>query len=248
MTLPAFFINEPIFFSDICYIYPPRIKDIIIEQNYHQYLNMLTITQEDIWDLLKDKTDDEGNPIDTPSPFDMIIINAFHDEDYIKTLEKAFLFFTREIIRVLPEEKAIIFVTDIDQIKEIENLRMLTEENFFAFQNHIRLAIGSPAIELPPEEEDPRVSRIKAKARERDRIKQQKGIGGINLNTCLASLCCMGLGINPLNIGEISYASMMLLLRTYQEQEKYRVDMQLIAGGADPKKIKPKYWIRNLKD
>jgi hypothetical protein len=64
----------------------------------------------------------------------------------------------------------------------------------------------------PPEpvnpNEDPRIARIKAKARERDRIKAKQGNkDGISLSTSLLAICCMGIGITPLNIGEMSYAS-----------------------------------------
>jgi hypothetical protein len=34
----------------------------------------------------------------------------------------------------------------------------------------------------------------------------------------------------------------------YQEQEKYRLDIESLLAGADSKKVKPKYWIRNLED
>jgi hypothetical protein len=114
----------------------------------------------------------------------------------------------------------------------------------------IRLVCGEKQVK-PPEpvdpNEDPRITRIKQKARERDRIKARNGAknGGITLDTCLVSICCMGIGITPLNIGEMSYASLFPLMNTYQNKEKYDVDIKAILAGADSKKIKPKYWIRN---
>jgi hypothetical protein len=49
---------------------------------------------------------------------------------------------------------------------------------------------------------------MKRKARERDRIKAKSGSkNGISLSTSLTAICCMGIGITPLNIGEMSYAS-----------------------------------------
>jgi hypothetical protein len=65
--------------------------------------------------------------------------------------------------------------------------------------------------------EDPRIRRIKEKARMRDRIKAKKGVQGegISLHSLLVSICCMGIGITPLNIGEMSYASLNMLLPTY---------------------------------
>jgi hypothetical protein len=64
----------------------------------------------------------------------------------------------------------------------------------------------------PPEpfnpNEDPRIRAIKEKAKMRDRIKaKQAGKNGISLSTCLVAICCMGVGISPLTIGEMSYAS-----------------------------------------
>jgi hypothetical protein len=56
----------------------------------------------------------------------------------------------------------------------------------------------------------------------------------------------MGLGISPLNIGEMSYAAMEALARKYQEKEKYDLDIKSLLAGADSKKIKPQYWIRNF--
>jgi hypothetical protein len=113
----------------------------------------------------------------------------------------------------------------------------------------IRAAIGEKQ-EKPPEppnpNEDPRVARIKAKARERDRIKARKGTqNGISLSTSLMAICCMGIGITPLNIGEMSYASIGPIMSMLQNKEKYDVDVRSLLAGADSKKIKPKYWIRN---
>jgi hypothetical protein len=91
------------------------------------------------------------------------------------------------------------------------------------------------------------VRRIKEKARERDRIKAKKGVQGkgISLSDLLVSICCMGIGITPLNIGEMSYASINMLMPVYQNKEKYDLDIRALLAGADSKKIKPKYWIGN---
>jgi hypothetical protein len=55
----------------------------------------------------------------------------------------------------------------------------------------------------------------------------------------------MGIGITPLNIGELSYASIGPIMDMMQEKEKYDIDVRSLLAGADSKKIKPKYWIRN---
>lgn len=107
--------------------------------------------------------------------------------------------------------------------------------------------MGSKPIEPPNPNEHPKVKAMKAKARMRDRIKSKSG-KGINLSTTLAAICCMGIGITPLNIGEISYGSMRILTSMYQGKEKYELDIDSLLAGADSKKVKPKYWIKNLDD
>ena len=65
------------------------------------------------------------------------------------------------------------------------------------------------------------------------------------MQTCLVAICCMGIGLTPLNIGEMSYAAIGPIMKMSQEKEKYDIDIRSLLAGADSKKIKPKYWIRN---
>ena len=137
----------------------------------------------------------------------------------------------------------------VQQIKSLDDLVTIKEEDYFDFQNIIRQVIGDKTIN-PPEpldpNEDPRIARIKAKARERDRIKaRQASKNGISLMTSLTAICCMGIGLTPLNIGEMSYAAIGPIMAMMQDKEKYDVDIRSLLAGADSKKIKPKYWIRN---
>ena len=126
----------------------------------------------------------------------------------------------------------------------MDDFRMITEDNFFEFQNLIRQSCGGNVIDPPNPNEDPRVKRMKAKARERDRVKAKSG-KGIRFDTTIVSICCMDLGLNPLNIGKLSYCALTDLMNTYQKKEKYQLDIDSLLAGADSKKVKPKYWISN---
>lgn len=236
------FLGEPTPFKNICKIYPPTVRDVIVGDKFDQFLRTLTISQEDIWDMFTEKNVEE-----VPTPFELLMINTHHSPELMDIALGAFQFFTREEVRILTTEKIIVFVEGIEDVKEISDLRVLEEKDFFDFQNAIRDCCGFKTAKTPLTDEDPRVARIKAKARERDRILQKKSAkDSVSLVTSLGALCCMGIGITPLNIGEITYAAAMFLIRIYQQQERYRVDMQLLAGGADAKKLKPQYWIRDL--
>lgn len=136
-------------------------------------------------------------------------------------------------------DRKLIIVGDLEKllsdIKSVDDLITISEDEFFDFQNQVRECMGIDPIEKPDPNEDPRIKRIKAKARYRDKIKAKKGLG-LRLDTCIISLCCMGFGLNPLNIGELSYAAISPLMRTYREKDKFETDIRSLQAGADSKK------------
>ena len=105
--------------------------------------------------------------------------------------------------------------------------------------------VGLKPVEPPNPNEHPRIRAMKAKARYRDKIKAKQN-AGLDLTSLMAAICCMGMGLNPLNIGDISYASTSILIDQYQNKEKYQLDIDSLLAGADSKKVKPKYWIQQL--
>ena len=44
----------------------------------------------------------------------------------------------------------------------------------------------------------------------------------------------------------MSYVAACAIMERYQEKENYHIDIDTLLAGGDSKKIKPKYWIRNL--
>jgi len=237
----GFTFGYPSEFKNICLVYPPKVKDVLGNKNYFIYFKLLTLTQEEIEDeFLKNKVDFKQ----LLTPFEYILNNAYNNEQFRAMLEQAFYFFVHEPVNLLFEQKQIV-IGDITKIKSVEELRILTEDQYFEFQNMVREACGINPVKPPNPNEDPRIKALKAKARYRDQIKAKQG-KGINLKTTLTAICCMGFGINPLNIGELSYAAIPTLIAMYQEKEKYELDIESLLAGADSKKVKPKYWIHNL--
>ena len=240
------FLKLPVEFHGKCLIYPPSVNEVVGNKDALFYARLLSTSQEEIEDMYREKGIEE-KPM---TPLEHLLGSAYRSPKMAEKIKKAFYFFLREPVQFLYEEKAIV-VGDIKETLKITNdigkLRIIREDEFFEFQNTIRAMMGEKEIEPPDPDEDPRVKRIKAKARYRDKIKAKKGMG-LKLSSALISICCMGLGLNPLNIGEISYASIPALIRYYQEKDKYKTDVQSLLAGADSKKVKPKYWIRNIED
>ena len=249
----ATFLCLPRNFKGLCDIYPPSINDVVGNPKYATFLQILTMSQEEIEDLFVDKSNKTGMqlPDKFPTPMELVLANAYNDPMVAQLTKESFQFFIRKEVEFLYEQKAIIIggLEVVEKLKKIEDLKqyLLTEEDFFDFQNALRAAIGDKRVERPNQNEDPRIKRIKAKARYRDKIKAKQG-KGLTLTSSLASICCMGIGLTPLNIGEMSYAALGLLTRIYQEKEKYDIDIRSLLAGADKKKVQPKYWIRNLEE
>lgn len=240
-----FFLSLPHNFKNKCKVYPPLVKEVAECDEYYLYYKLLTFSQEEIEDEFISKVDDMSQ---IPTPLEFLLASSYNDKEVEEIAKKAFKFFIKQEVTFIYEKKAILIgkLEDvIVNIKNLDELVFIEENDFFDFQNLIRESVGADPIEPPVPDEDPRVKRIKAKARYRDKIKMKKG-GGISLGNIFASICCMGIGITPLNIGEISYSAILDIFKTYQEKEKYELDMKCILAGGDSKKIKPKYWIRNL--
>ncbi len=249
MSKELFFIGAPLEFKKGVNIYPPTLKDVITTRFYSIYCQVLTYSQEEIEDIfVKEKKDLTS----FPTPIEFLLNNCYHDKSYEKVCKQAFKFFLKTDVDFLYDKKLIVIGSleeILKNINSIDELITINEEEFFNFQNSIRIAVNQKTVERPNPNEHPRIKAMKAKARYRDKIKaKQNAKKGLNLFSTMTSICCMGIGLNPLNIGEMSYIAMEALLTQYQNKEKYQIDIESLLAGADSKKIKPQYWIRNLEE
>lgn len=238
------FLGYPIDFKDICQIYPPTVNDVCGNKDFLIYQSLFTMTQEE----LEDAYVDGAGATNIPTPFQYLLMNYYQDETMREKIEDGFMKFVHEPVTIVPEIEMLLIGKSEDELDpdvDLENPRLLTEENFFDFQNAIRMVMGEKAAEPPDPDEDPRVKRIKAKARYRERLKAKRQKGP-QFGTLLAAICCMGIGLSPLNIGEMSYACVHWLISMEQQREEYDIDIRALLAGADSKKVKPKYWIKNI--
>lgn len=246
-------INASIFLGEpqdlgICKVYIPRVKDVLANDKYGIYMTLLTTSQEDIWDMIAKKEQQRLGTIPQKAltPFEFLMVSTFQDPKVMALTLEAFKFFTHEDVRIIPQSKTILFIDSLDEVDEPKDLRIINEDNFFELQNKIREVNGDNPLPPPDPNVNPRVALIKAKGRERERIKKKNGSqNSISTLTMLAALCCRGIGLNPLNIGEIAYPAATLLFDMTQDKEKYETDIRVATAGFGSSKIKPKYWIKN---
>ena len=226
-------------------VYPPTLNDSLNNPNFTQWEGLFTTSQEELEDSIHEHNPSYDGPI--PTPWLFLLGSAYEDKEFENTIHEAFRFFLHEEITILYENQVIVLGNleeELTKVSSAEELRIIDEEEFFNLQNTVRTSLGIAPVEKPDPDESPRIKRMKAKARLRDRVKAKKGMG-LSLGDSLVSICCMGIGLTPLNIGEISYAALGKIIDRYQKKEAYETDIQSILAGADAKKIHPKYWITN---
>lgn len=244
MIDPRIFLCQPISYKDICQIYPPTVNDIVAKPIIHTYYSLLTYCQDDIDELIKDK---QVTGIDKLTPLEFLLLNAYQSKQVENHVREAFKQFIHSDVLISYEHKLIIIgaAKDLQKVTDLTTVKTLNNDNFLDFQNCIRTSMGNEIV-LPIDPNEPplkRRMRLASRRRERAAAKKQSK-NGISLTTTLGAICCMNMGLNPLNIGEISYASVNILTTLYQQKEKYHTDIDSLMAGADPKKVKPKYWIR----
>lgn len=245
MLDPKAFLKLPYNFKDKFYIYPPSINEVIGNDEFGMYQKIFTMSQEELEDEFTKK---EQNFSNIPTPYEYLVANCYHSKEFLEICKKAFSFFIKQEVTLL-SQLGIFIIGNLEEAlsktKKVEDLIKFGEEDYFEFQNIIRMVVGLKPVEPPNPNEHPRIRAMKAKARYRDKIKAKQN-AGLDLTSLMAAICCMEMGLNPLNIGDISYASVNILVNQYQNKEKYQLDVDSLLAGADSKKVKPKYWIQQL--
>lgn len=247
MINEKFFLGKAQDFEGVCFIYPPLVNDITDNKYYPLYRQLITISGEEI----EDEYAESGIPFDQlPSPLDYLFQLIDSDERIKNHAINAFRFFIHEEVTFLSDVKKIVvgdLTETLQNVRSVNDLRILDEENYFRFQNLIRQSIGEKELEPYDPNENPKIKYFKAKARLRDKVKA-KSKDSLTFGSTLAAICCMDFGLNPLNIGELSQCAIGVLVRYYQEKTKYKIDIESLLAGADSKKVKPVNWIRNIED
>jgi hypothetical protein len=90
MNNPAVFIKEPLYFKKNIKIYPPSVRDVVGNPKFGQYLKILTISQDDLYDELGKKLT-EGEKV--PTPMEFLLNNCFHFPEFKAVAQEAFLLF-----------------------------------------------------------------------------------------------------------------------------------------------------------
>jgi len=80
----------------------------------------------------------------------------------------------------------------------------------------MRSAFCEKTIEQYKEPDNPIVARIRAKSRERERrAAESKAKKGGSISESIKTICFMGCGITPFNVGDLPYCALTKLMNIY---------------------------------
>ena len=123
MIDPAVFINAPLLFDKELYIYPPSVREVITNPNFNIYYKVLTLTQEEIQDELRDKVSADQK---FPTQFEYLIIHCCYTDGFLNIVKGAFKLFCKSEISFSQEG-------NIEILQNEEKPFVLSEENYFNF-------------------------------------------------------------------------------------------------------------------
>ena len=156
MNKELYFICAPSEFKTGVKIYPPTVKEVITNEYYGHYIKLLTYSQEEIEDeFMEAKKELESYP----TPFEFMLNNSYHNKQYEQLCKDAFKFFLHTEVSFLYEQKKIIvgnIAEALKKAKTIEDLIVITEEEFFSFQNVISESVGKKTVEQYNPNEHPK--------------------------------------------------------------------------------------------
>ena len=224
----------------ICKVYPITVGTVLEmgSDEYSKRLNILLLNSTDVEKILKEKGVEvkEG---ESPSPLAFLLQNAAVDDNFFLELKAAFSTFIKEDILLLPTLNAVLIGSKVEK-------KLITEDNFSDFQTILRIQNRKSVPKPPPENESALAKKMRLAKEKRDyykRKQQQKNGAAMDLADLLEIAEVFGIDYKNKSI----YAFYGLIQR-HQLRERYEQDIRMLCAGADPQKIKAKYWGSNPED
>ena len=236
------FIGLPITLEEnICLVYPLTALEILkmTPSLYNYYLNILTLTQDDIEELYKKKGIKQK---ELPTPFEYFLISCELNDDFLLDAKKAFFTFTREKVQIMPQNKMIV-------LGNIKEKRIIDETTFNTFQNILRLQNNLDIEEEPEENENEMQKKFRLRRKELKKAKKKQAQKefdkdkAIDFYTIIKALITKKI-ISYDDLGKITSYAIHELIDIFKAEEEYSNQIKFLCAGADPKKLKVDYWIR----
>lgn len=238
-----FFVGVPIEIPDTCFVYSPTLRQIaeIGAKNFYSCLNLLTLDKEDVDEFFKE----QGMENVDITPFRFTLLNAHQDSEFLNNLKDAFkLFLHEEEIYVLMENEAII-------LGDLKENRIINSEKFDTICSIIRRANSVDKASSEERMDNPsnsKAAEIIRKIKEGKKVREKNKSSDLSFLDLVASLAAKGNGLNALNVWDLTYYAFNDQFKRMQAIEDYEQSLHALQSGADPKKVKLEYWVKNIQE
>lgn len=231
------FYGKPLAIGDICMVYPPTLGDIaqIGAQSFYNYISLLTMEKKELFESDQEATE-----------LLYLITTSTLNEDFADLIKKAFLFFLKEEITILPDLIAI-------QIGDFQDKRLLLEDDFITLQSYIRKICALEIGKTEKISDNEHVREIKDKIRRGQalvaKIKgKEAGDEPPELLDIISSFLAKATEVDIKSIWDMPYYMFQIQFRRMQMVEEYEINIRSALAGAKIPKEKMKHWIRKIQE
>ena len=86
------------------------------------------------------------------------------------------------------------------------------------------------------------------KIKEGKKVREKSKSNDLSFLDLVASLAAKGNGLNALNVWDLTYYAFNDQFKRMQAIEDYEQSLHALQQGADPKKVKLDYWVKNIQE
>ena len=117
--------------------------------NYNRRLGLLLLTEDDIANIIKEKTGSDVT--ETINPLEYLLQSAAYDDMFLLELKDTFATFIKEEVLLLPKINSVLVGGEI----AAKEKRLITPNNFRDFQDILRIQNRREVVAPPPADETP---------------------------------------------------------------------------------------------
>jgi hypothetical protein len=226
-----FLLNKDIEFIGFAFLKSKTINDIEVIgfDTYNEYLSLLCLTSDDIYDLL-DMNDDFQNV----EPFDFILSNCLINEDFLKQITSALSFFLGE--QVYFSKDSYFYINEINEGRFLH----IANFNFFIDilkrQNCISENLSNKRRK-PKNEAEKNLYRQLNKARAKYSKKDNSDMSEI-----ISSVCAKHPSINLFNVGDLTIYQLIDQYKRLNAIDEYFISIDSLLHGASSEDVKVVHW------
>lgn len=230
----------------LCSVYPVTLRQIanIGAKNFYSYLNIFTLKKEDVDEYFAQQ-DIEGEKPDL-TPFQFLLVMTQIDSQYLDSVLEAFkLFLHEETVTFLRTNEAIV-------LGKIEDKRIIYNDQFEVIKQIVESAntLDTQAADARMDNpSDAKAAQIIKKLKEGRKMREKaKSNSELSFSDLVASLAAGGNGLNILNVWDLPFYAFNDQFKRMQMKEEYENTYKSLLAGADPKKVKIRYWVDTIQD